>query len=118
MTVLVGVGQQATKTGNGKSKKRMRGSLHCADHDETVICFGRDDASCCRLGVRAGQKRRQGNGKSDNRRKSNGDPTSGFIVGCLRRLVRRFAAAPGWFGGGGSLRGFGCGTSAGSCLPV
>jgi hypothetical protein len=27
----------------------MRGSLHCATHDETVSSFGRDDAAFCCL---------------------------------------------------------------------
>jgi hypothetical protein len=50
---------------NGKSKSKsngkseMRRALPCADHDETVICFGRDDASCCGPGVTATAKARR-----------------------------------------------------------
>jgi hypothetical protein len=29
--------------GKNNSNGEMRGSLHCAVHDETVNCFGRDD---------------------------------------------------------------------------
>jgi hypothetical protein len=32
------------KEGEGKDKSEMRGSLHCATHDEAVSRFGRDDA--------------------------------------------------------------------------
>ena len=32
-------------TANATANTKAKGSLHCADHDETVICFGRDDAS-------------------------------------------------------------------------
>jgi hypothetical protein len=32
------------KKSNGKNKSKMRGSLRCATDDETVCCFGRDDA--------------------------------------------------------------------------
>ena len=38
--VVLSVGQ---RTGNGKGKSEMRGSLHCAAHDKAVSCFGRDD---------------------------------------------------------------------------
>ncbi len=44
---------------NGNGKSEMRRSLRCADHDETVICFGRDDASCCGPGVTATAKARR-----------------------------------------------------------
>jgi hypothetical protein len=38
-------GQQESKVqGKDKSKSEMRGSLHCAAHDEAVSSFGRDDA--------------------------------------------------------------------------
>src|SRR5271154_887258 len=45
--------------GKSKGKSEMRRSLRCADHDETVICFGRDDASCCDPGVTATAKARR-----------------------------------------------------------
>jgi hypothetical protein len=46
-----------TPEGNakGKDKSEMRGSLHCAAHDEAVSSFGRDDAVF---------DRRKGNGKT------------------------------------------------------
>jgi hypothetical protein len=31
------------RTDNGNDKDEMRGSLHCAAHDETVSRFGRND---------------------------------------------------------------------------
>ena len=37
------------KKSNGKSKGEIRGSLHCANHNETVSSFGRDDVLFIRV---------------------------------------------------------------------
>ena len=40
-----GMTSKGTGNGDSKGKCEMRGSLHFATDDETVCCFGRDDAS-------------------------------------------------------------------------
>ena len=44
MTVFLLGAYRRAGDGNSKGKDEIRGSLHCAANDETVLCFGRDDS--------------------------------------------------------------------------